>query len=126
MKSYSIKRIAQELNINPEIAGKVRAIVRGELDREQLYALSPRVEELSELLCYHRPSLTNVMLEVINDLIDGFGVEVIEKPNANGDGRYSDYIEYINTGDSYNATVLRDGGRYWIGTFGDIVERFNN
>lgn len=125
MKSYTIKRIAQELNINQEAARIVRRIVRGELSRQQLYALSTCVENWAERECYSRPSCAEVAMQVLNDIVGGYGVEGLEKPDSHGDGRYSDYINYINTGDTYSATILRDGSRYWIGTWGDIAERFS-
>ena len=62
-------------------------------------------------------------METINDIMRAHGIESIEKPDAHGDGRYSDYIDYINTGDTYSTTILRDGSRYWIGTYGDTTEK---
>lgn len=123
MKSYSIKRIAEELNIGLDAARIVRQIVRGELDREQLYTLSPRVEDWAERQCYNRPRCSEVAMQVLSEVIGGFGVEGLEKSDSHGDGRYSDYIDYINTGDTYSVTILRDGSRYWIGTWGDVAER---
>ena len=123
MKSYTVKRIAQELNIDRAQAYTIRQIVRGELNREALYALSPRVEKWAEQECYNRPSLREVAMETINDIMRAHGIESIEKPDAHGDGRYSDYIDYINTGDTYSTTILRDGSRYWIGTYGDTTEK---
>lgn len=123
MKSYTVKRIAQELNIDRAQASAIRQIVRGELNRSALYALSPRVEKWAEQECCNRPSLREVAMQTINDIMNAHGIEGIEKPDAHGDGRYSDYIDYVNTGDTYSTTILRDCGRYWIGTYGDTVEK---
>lgn len=48
-----------------------------------------------------------------------FGVEHIDK----GSNRRSPEIEYLNTGDTYDLTVLYVNGRFRVGCCGDIVER---
>jgi len=123
MKSYTAKRIAHELNIDKHAASLIRRIVRIEMNRQDIYAASPKTEQWAERDCYHRPSMDAIRMHAIDRIIGGSGVESIEKPDAHGDGRYSDYIDYVNTGDTYNVTILRDGGKYWIGTYGDTVEK---
>lgn len=123
MKSYTVKRISHDLNIDKHAASLIRLIVRHELDREAIYAASPSTEQWAEQECYHRPSMPAIRMHAIDRIIGGSGVESIEKPDAHGDGRYSDYIDYVNTGDTYSATILRDCGKYWIGTYGDTVEK---
>jgi len=123
MKSYTITRIAKELNISHDQARTVRAIVRGDLDRTAIYAVAPKTEHWAEVECYNRPRLYEVRMAALNEVIGGYGVEGIEKPDSHGCGRYEDFIDYINTGDTYSATILYDGGRYWIGCWGDVVER---
>jgi hypothetical protein len=48
-----------------------------------------------------------------------FGVERIDA----GHGRRSPAITYLNSGDTYDCTVLYVNGRYRAGCWGDIVER---
>lgn len=50
-----------------------------------------------------------------------FGVEGIEA----GKGSRSPAIDYLNTGDSYELTLLHVRGRYRVGCWGDYVERGN-
>lgn len=44
---------------------------------------------------------------------------------AEGSNRRSPSIEYLNTGDPYELTVLYINGRFRVGCWGDIVERGN-
>lgn len=62
-------------------------------------------------------------MHAINALIGGHGVEYI---GAEGDRVFMSYgIEYVNTGDTYNATVIYDykTGRFSVTTVGDVIER---
>ena len=63
----------------------------------------------------------------VNDVISAFdrvllnyGVEHVRP------GRLEDYeekvITYSNTGDTYNPTILHVDGKFWIGSWGDVVE----
>ncbi len=73
---------------------------------------------------YNPPSLGQARMLVINRLVGGLGVEAV---HADDDGLYgqgSVAFEYVNTGDTYSATVIRwPGGRYEVSTMGDAVER---
>jgi hypothetical protein len=50
-----------------------------------------------------------------------FGVEHIYR----GSNKRSPSIDYLNTGDSYELTIMYVRGRFRIGCWGDIVERGN-
>jgi hypothetical protein len=60
-------------------------------------------------------------LKLLNETIGGYGVEVVGDCNC-----YPPAIkaEYINTGDTYSATILRVNatGTYRLTTWGDFVE----
>jgi hypothetical protein len=122
MKSYSVKRIAQLLSIDEGNARIIRAIVRGDMDRAAILEACPSAER-RERECYNTPPLADVQMYAIDGLIGGYGVESIEKPDSSGCGRYDDYIDFVNTGDTYSTTILRDGNKWWIGCMGDTVER---
>lgn len=70
--------------------------------------------------CYNRPAKHELIMSAINEIVGGFGVEAIKHPQD------SDEIvaEYINTGDSYSATIIRDceTGQYSLSTWGDVAE----
>jgi len=59
-------------------------------------------------------------LTAINEIL---GAHVVEHIPA-GSNAKSPAIDYVNMGDTYDATILRlPGGRYRVGCWGDIVER---
>ena len=75
-----------------------------------------------ERQCYSSPDLYLLRLYAINAEIEGFGIEYIQ---GNGT-RLSPSFDYINTGDTYNTTIIRfTDGRYRVGDWGTIVERGN-
>ena len=73
--------------------------------------------------CYHAPSRAEQVMFAANELVNGYGTEVIR-------GRYvNDYhgdiqAEYVNLGDPYILTLLHDHetSRYHIVCWGDWVE----
>lgn len=73
-------------------------------------------------MCYHPMDFQTAKLSMCSEHIGrGHGVEYIER----GRGNKSPAIEYVNTGDSYNVTLMAVRGSYRVGCWGDIVERGN-
>ena len=116
MNYPSIKTIAAGLRIDGGMARTVREVLDGTLDPCDV---SPQAAAYQQQ-CYHPPAKHELKLYAINELLGAHGVEYIDS----GSGVNSPAMHYINTGDTYTATVLRlAGGRYRIGCWGDIVER---
>lgn len=63
----------------------------------------------------------NITMEEINAVIEGYGVEFIEK----GHNAKSPAITYVNLGDTYKTTVMWVNGKFRVGDWGSIVERGN-
>lgn len=71
--------------------------------------------------CWHPPKYVERLLMALNEILEGHGTEPIWSrksctwPEA----------EYVNMGDTYNATILYDYGRgtIQVTTWGDWVER---
>jgi len=64
-------------------------------------------------------------MELANRLLEGFGVEAVTGEHW-VDSYYGNIVaEYVNTGDTYNATILHDTVKdeFWLTTFGDFVEK---
>jgi len=74
--------------------------------------------------CYNPPSQNELILAALDDVIDGFGTEAIRDPDD------SDNIiaEYVNTGDTYNGTIVFDHetSEYVLTTWGDWYEGWIN
>lgn len=73
--------------------------------------------------CHESFLIRDILLNVefvFSDL-GTFGVEHIDA----GTNARSPAIDYLNTGDSYDLTLLYIRGRFRVGCWGDIVERGN-
>ncbi len=107
--------------LTPATARTIARLCNGTLDPESFDAGSARVRE-----CYNRPSDTDITLHVINALLSEacvtHGVEGVPyEENAMRDG---EFIEYVNMGDTYAATVLYNpgSGHYELSSWGDAYE----
>lgn len=70
--------------------------------------------------CFNSPSYSHMLLTAINEIIEGHGIDHIRPKDED---RHPSY-EYINMGDTYNATILlRSDGRLIVASWGDIVEQ---
>lgn len=109
----SIKTIQSRLRLDRQTAAAVRGILDGSIS----YHRVPGVSEW-----YHRthsrPPIYVCKLEAINRLIGGHGVEGIPDP----DDMTASGLEYVNMGDTYNATIVYWKGRYMVTSWGDVVE----
>lgn len=117
----SCKTLMDAFRIDRTTARKIRGVMRGDIDP----ATFPKTEAWIRQ-CYNMPSDTELQMSALNELIDGYGVEGL------GEGswreRYTPPFEYINMGDTYNATIIRDNrnGKFFVGCYGDVVERHPN
>ena len=66
--------------------------------------------------CFHRPSMDELRAFALNVALEMFGIEYT-------DGKRP--FCYLNTGDTYGVTLIRyqDSMSWFIGSWGDIVER---
>ncbi len=90
----------------------------------------PHDREVDDLWIQYDPDdrLPVDQMELANAIIGGYGVEAGFDAGDNelstSSGRL--VMEYVNTGDTYNATVVRDveSNETYIGTWGDFVEQW--
>lgn len=76
------------------------------------------VRELCRV-CHNYPKYPMRLMEALNEILEGYGVEALIPI----DDDHPSY-EYVNMGDTYNATILlRNDGMVIVGSWGDIVER---
>lgn len=73
--------------------------------------------------CYHYPTWAERALEAVSELLEGYGIEAIFRKGY-GPNSYpcETRCSYVNMGDTYTATVIRAGGSWRIGSWGDFVE----
>ncbi len=110
----SIKTLEARLNIDRPTALRARKLMDGRLDPETFESVDRWVRQ-----CYHKPNDTELIMSALDEVLGGFGVECIRE---NCDDSPS--ADYINMGDTYNATVIycyvRD--RFIVGCWGDYIE----
>ena len=96
MNAPSVKSLMQIKDVTEADAQAIRAIMKGE----------PKVDGLTRM-------------QRIDAILHTHGVEYIPC----GKGANSPSIRYCNAGDTYATTVLKIRGRFYVGCWGDWVER---
>lgn len=101
------------------VAGERARELRALLERKRDTRSYASVQQW-EAQCFHPPKYSERLMCAINEITGGHGVEAITRSGA----IYPSH-EYINMGDCYTATVIRDcnTGRIFVGDIGTIIER---
>ena len=113
----SVSMLTQKLRLSKEQAQKVKEILTGKSDL--MAWASARQYYYS---CYHPPTRHEMALYALNEAMGGYGAEYV--PSVL-DTSYESYgVEYINLGETYQATLCydRNKGKWMIAAWGDIVE----
>lgn len=99
-----------------DAARKVRDVLTGKVEPSEASDACAAWERA----CYHRPPWSERAEKACDQFIGGFGVEAIR--NCDGDI----IAGYINTGDTYAATLLfnYERGTVRVTTLGDFVEAY--
>lgn len=108
-RSPSVDKLRLVFGKNARQAKRILGMNRVQL--EQTEGGAARVRE-----CYTEPPLWDIRMHALNHLAGTHGVETI----ALGDGSF---VDYLNTGETYAATLYRWRGNYHVGSWGDLVER---
>jgi len=120
MKLPSIKTLATITDKPKELRKLLEIKTRDKLDALLETGQFPHTSTwLSQ--CYNRPSVHETKMAMADEILNTFGVEYISR----GKNAKSPAIEYCNSGDTYNATLMFVNGNYVVGCWGDIVERGN-
>lgn len=118
-----IESIQSHLSISRRKAAAVLAIIRGQLDPLKYPLHFPATDKWSRSCCNPLPA-KDCKLSALNELLGMFGAEAVREECA-WDRYYGDCVaEYLNTGDSYAATLVLDHqrGKWLLTTWGDFVE----
>jgi hypothetical protein len=67
--------------------------------------------------CYNPCPTWELRMAELDRLAETFGVETFALKGGK-------FVDYLNTGDSYAATICRVGGHYRVSSWGDIAERY--
>ena len=96
------------------------------MDGFQIDAIT--AEKVSELISIPKShNEASETMKILNDLIEGHGVEAIRKEGEHVDNYYFDIVAtYINTGDTYAPTIIHDSetGEFFFISYGDFYEKW--
>lgn len=127
----SIKRIVDTFHVGQETASVARKIMDGTIIpySQSRYAWD-NVENINILhcpktaawvgQCCNAPSLHEVKMHILDEMLGSYGVEFINLEPDNY--RWPKGIEYLNMGDTYTPTLIYFNNRYSIGCWGDYLE----
>ena len=118
MSAPTLKRLREQFG--PDTARIVRGLCTGDIDPDSYCRAWIRQ-------CYHYPRESDRIMEALNSVLDGHGVESIQGRKWL-DNYHGDHCAcYVNMGDTYDATILLDydTGNYRLTTWGDYVENKN-
>jgi len=112
-----VKKIAEKLNISLIQAEQIKGIIKGTIDPLSFKSVQDWGNQ-----CYSLPSMIELKLAAINEVLEGFGVEYIESTSDSYVDSYG--LSYINLGDTYTNTVIFDHScnKFRFCSWGDIVE----
>ncbi len=130
-RAPSIKTLCSLKDVTRETAKQIRTVIKLET-RDELaeYAerFLPRTRDWL-MRCYHRPQASNLRAAMLDELLCTFGVEYLFKTSEGLQGHCSlpsDELicTFLNAGDTYTTTMIRYHGRWQVGCWGDIAERY--
>lgn len=117
MNVPSAKRISKEIRVPIANARLAWKLMKGRISPESIEHF-PKTHKWA-MTCYNYPVFHELVMYALNEVLEGFGVEAI--------GDFDNYppkldFEYINKGDTYAPTIIRHKGRYYLTSYGDMVE----
>lgn len=104
------KNLQHELRLRPDVAKALAKVLKAAEDSSDIHDVDEALEAAEEAMG------------------DGtFGIEPIRDPDGGLDGYWGDSVAlYVNTGDTYNATVVYDVERdaFYCTSWGDWLEAY--
>ena len=130
MRCPSSQKLQEYLHLSPEQARLVRALAKAADDGEVLAALveSSCPDTAAYVRSMHSDPYgshmwrVTVALHAMDKVVGTYGVEPLGPPQGTS---YAPPYEYLNTGDTYGATLIyhRKTDSLSIGSWGDIAEQ---
>ena len=129
----SIKTLTSQLkDVDVPKAKLIRSIIKGK--REDLLYIAESLDKHHrdihwQRLNYINYSFSDLKAELLNTVLDTYGVEYLFEGSdglrGNPEGCNDLPIcTYLNTGDTYAPTLLKYRGRWQVGCWGDIAEKY--
>jgi hypothetical protein len=130
----SIKTLTSQLKDVDVLKAKlIRSIIKA-VYKDNLLYIAESLDKYHrgihwQRLNYINYSFSDLKAELLNTVLDTYGVEYLFKGSdglrGNPEGCNDLPIcTYMNTGDTYAATLLKYRGRWQVGCWGDIAEKY--
>ena len=116
-EATELAALEKDLGIDSDVAVQVLGLIDGDLDPE----------DVADTLQYHSILKgASGALIAIDQLIDGHGIEsvALEQDEYGYADWNSPSFEYVNTGDTYSATIVLYQGDFYLTTWGDAYEEW--
>ncbi len=113
-------RLAKELDLPIDTAVQLRAVIKGRINPADFETVRTWIKQ-----CFHEPAHIEQVLCAANEIMDGFGIEVIRSSKSWQtywcDARYV----YINAGDVYASTLVFNtlAQTFTIACMADLADR---
>lgn len=120
LKNETITTIAETLKLSRERAKMVKSVLRLERCAGFKNFLDKNCPHTKKWIdsCYHLPKTAEIQMHAIDEIIGTYGVEAINL----GDVYPGNWLEYCNTGDPFINTVCLYEGKFFLTSWGDIIE----
>lgn len=126
--TFNAQKISEAFRVTLFEANLAILVVRGRVTEDKFpLVFRRRFPKTCEWLeqCYHKPLRVEVKLLMLDELLDTCGVEPISDERFHVDRYHGSIVaSYLNTGDTYATTILRDHIDYvWrMTSYGDFIE----
>lgn len=113
-------RLAKELNLPMDIAMQLRALIKGRLNPADFETVSTWIKR-----CHHEPAHIEQVLCAANEIMEGFGIEVIRSSKVWREFWCDARYVYINAGDVYAPTLVFNtlAQTFTIACMADLADR---
>ena len=103
----------------------IKRLINKELDSRELELFESNQHWIKH--CFNRPNDAELIMNALNELLDGHGTEAIRNESAYINRYYDDCIGiYVNMGDTYITTIVYDTelNEFKITSWGDFIEEW--
>lgn len=113
-------RLAKELGLSLDTAMQLRALIKGRIDPATFETVRTWIGQ-----CHHEPAIIEQMLCAANEIMDGFGIEVIRSSKTWQQFWCDVRFVYINAGDVYVPTLVFNtvAQSFSINCMADLADR---
>jgi len=109
----SVKRIAQTLKVSKDKAQQIKDVIEDIIHPESFNDVQNWLSK-----CYNSPNISELKMCALSELLGGYGVEgYSEESNVF-------LFDYINMGDTYTPTIIRQAGKYYLSNWGTFAEKY--